>query len=493
MRRLIWGFLLVLCACSGTPSPGGADTPSNGESEAGNAGDSGGSESGGSAAGGSAGSSGSAAVDDDPDPQLTDSDWAKLRELAPGELPPPPADATNAWADDADAADFGKALFFDPRFSGALLDGDNDGTPAALGQKGDTGKVSCAGCHVPKDGFSDTRSLRQQISLGAGWGLRRAPSLLDVGQSKLLMWDGRRDALFNQVFGVLESEVEMNSSRLYAAQQVFSNHRDAYEAIFGALPPLDDAQRFPRLTAEQTGCQQLDKDNHCVGKKRGEPGDGAEYDALSSDDQDAVTRVWVNVGKAIAAYERLLSCGTSPFDAWVQGDESALGRAEQRGAALFVGKARCTDCHSGPYLSDEQFHNVGLRPGVVATVFLDANDQGAAGGLPLAKADPLNSQGSFSDGDDGRLPKVVDAKLVGAFRTPRLRCVAERPSFFHTGHVGSLSDVIDFFDRGGEQVGFPGQNELVPLKLTARERADLLAFLKSLTGPGPTPELLAPP
>src|SRR6185503_17880308 len=146
-----------------------------------------------------------------------------------------------------------------------------------------------AGCHVPDAGFSDTRTLHQQVSLAAGWGLRRAPSLLDAAQSKLLMWDGRRDTFYGQAFGVLESEVEMNSSRLYAAQQVFRNHRAEYEAIFGALPPLDDSTRFPTLTATQTGCRQLDRDNKCVGNRRGGPGDGAEFDKLSADDQDAVT------------------------------------------------------------------------------------------------------------------------------------------------------------------------------------------------------------
>lgn len=430
---------------------------------------------------------------DDPDPELNEEVWQKLRELSPNELPAAPPDVTNRWSDDAAAAAFGQTLFFDPRFSGALLDGDNDGTEFALGSKGDAGKVACSGCHLPSGGFSDTRTLGGEISLGAGWGLRRAPALLDVAQSKLLMWDGKRDALFNQVFGVLESPVEMNSSRLYAAQQMFDNHKAAYEAIFGPLPPLDDQTRFPRLTAEQTGCRQLDKDNHCTGKQRGAPGDEAEFDALPRDDQDAVTRVWVNAGKAMAAYERLLSCGSSPFDAWVKGEAEAISRAAQRGAALFVGKADCVKCHSGPYLSDEKFHNVGLRPQVVAVVFLDANDPGAQAGLEAAKANPLNSAGVFSDGDDGRLPQELGPELLGAFRTPRLRCVDQRPAFMHTGHVPNLEDVVEFFDKGGEQGGYPGHSELSPLKLTARERSDLVAFMKSLTGPGPAEALLAPP
>jgi cytochrome c peroxidase len=479
MHRFVLALSLVACS-------GGAHAPSEATSGAG-----------GSGAGGTTSSGGispsAGMADDDPDPALDAAALAQLARLSPATLPAPAHDASNAMADDADAAKLGQALFFDARFSGALLDGDNDGSVNALGMKGDTGKVSCAGCHLPDAGFSDSRTIRHQTSLGSGWGLRRAPSLLDVGQSTLLMWDGRRDSLFSQVFGPLESEVEMNSSRLYGARQIFQNHKLAYEGLFGALPPLDDAQRFPQLTATTTGCVQLDKDNKCTTTPHGSPGDGAEYDGMLAADQEAVTRVWVNVGKAIGAYERLLTCGASPFDRWLQGDATALGRAEQRGAGLFVGKAGCSKCHDGPYLSDEKFHNVGLQPQIVATVFLDADDPGAATGLSKALKDPLNVSGGFSDGDDGRLPSKLGPELLGAFRTPRLRCAASRPSFMHTGQFLSVEEVVEFFDRGGDQFGFPGQNELAPLGLEPRERADLVAFLHALEGPGPNAELRAAP
>jgi cytochrome c peroxidase len=476
--------MLVACGHGAAPSttnaggsPGAGGTVNPAPTDAGRAG---------------GGAAGQAATNDDPDPELGEDARAALSSLSARELPVPAEDVTNAFADDAAAAALGQALFFDARFSGALLDGDNDGSVNALGNKGDTGKVSCAGCHLPAAGFSDARSIRQQISLGSGWGLRRAPSLLDVGQSRLLMWDGRRDSLFSQVFGPLESAVEMNSSRLYAAEQIFLHYKAEYEAIFGALPPLDDA-RFPVLSALETGCSKLDSASRCEGTPRGAPGDGAEYDALSTADQTAVTRVWVNVGKAIGAYERRLSCGSGRFDAFVQGDEQALTRAEQRGAALFVGKGHCRDCHSGPYLSDEQFHNVGLQPQVVATVFLDANDAGASQGLLIAQQDDLNAAGPYSDGDDGRLPKKLATSLLGAFRTPRLRCVAGRPSFMHTGQLLTLGEVVDFFARGGDHFGFPGESELFALELSPRERADLVAFLGTLSGPGPSQELLSPP
>ena len=179
--------------------------------------------------------------------------------------------------------------------------------------------MSCSGCHLPESHFSDTRSLRQQISLGAGWGKRRTPSLLDVAQSKLLMWVGRHDTLHGQIFSVIEAPVEMNSSRLFVARQIFAHHKPAYEAIFGALPPLDDATRFPVLSAERTGCSKLGEDlRSCGGEWHGVPGDLAEYDAMSAVDQDAVTRVVVNVGKALGSYQRLLSCGESRFDRWAR-------------------------------------------------------------------------------------------------------------------------------------------------------------------------------
>jgi cytochrome c peroxidase len=426
---------------------------------------------------------------------FTDDERAALVALSPPSLPAPPVDVTNRFADDPRAAALGQKVFFDARFSGALLDGDNDGGPNALGARGETGKVACAGCHVAGSGFLDDRTLGKQISLAAGWGRRRTPSLLDVGQAKLLMWDGRHDALYNQPFGPFESPVEMNSSRLYVAERVFASYRAEYEALFGALPPLDDAARFPPLSAERTGCQPatVDPQPTCNGTKHGVPGDGAELDGLPPSDQDAVTRVVVNLGKALGAYERLLTCGPGRFDAWMHGQANALSEPEQRGARLFVGRGKCVSCHAGPFLSDQRFHNVGLTPAPVGVVFIDQDDAGAQAGLAAALGDPLNSRGAFSDGDDGRLPTNVSPTLAGAFRTPTLRCAARRPSFMHTGQLATLGQVVAFFARGGDPFGYPGATELAPLDLGAQDEKDLVAFLGTLEGPGPAPALLKGP
>jgi len=426
----------------------------------------------------------------DPEPSLTGAQRAKLAELSPPSLPPPPPDRSNRFADDPRAARLGQRLFFDPGFSGRLLDGDNDGSPHALGMRGETGKVACAGCHVASAGFLDNRSLGKQISLAAGWNPRRTPSLLDVGQARLLMWDGRRDAMYNQPFGPLESATEMNSSRLFVAQQVYARYRDEYEALFGPLPPLANKRRFPPLAATQTGC---DRPVRTRPTCHGMPGDGAEYDRMAPADQTAVTQVVVNVGKALGAYQRLLSCGSGRFDRRVHGDASALSGAEQRGAALFVDKGQCVRCHAGPFFSDQRFHNVGLAPAKVAVAFQDLGDHGAASGLPAALGDALNMRSRFSDGDDARLPSSVGPELEGAFRTPMLRCVAQRPSFMHTGQMRTLDEVVAFHDRGGHPYGYSGTSELTPLGLSQQERADIVDFLGALDGPGPPQALLRSP
>lgn len=425
----------------------------------------------------------------DPDPVLTDEAMSELQKLAYDEGPIAP-DPSNRVVDDEAAQLLGQRLFFETALSGRLLDRDNDGGNATLGVSGEAGRISCAGCHVPQAGFVDTRSPHRQISLAAQWTRRRSPTLLEVASLPMFNWDGRRDTLWNQALGVIESSVEFNSSRLFVAQQIFALYRESYEEIFGPLPPLDDTARFPPLTGLEAGC---DAGPVETAPCRGKPGDGADYDGMTSEDQDAVTMVAVNVGKALAAYVTQLRCGPSRFDEWLAGDETALSRSEQRGAALFVGAGQCVSCHSGPSFTDGKFHNVGLRPEVVAVAFTDTGDRGAAEGLPLSIDDPLNSKGIFSDGDRGVLPESVGPEFEGAFRTPTLRCISTQPSFMHTAHLKTLAQVVQFFNRGGDPAGFPGTNELSPLNLSDLDKADLVAFLGALQGDGPDPALLVPP
>ncbi|HTQ02458.1 MAG TPA: cytochrome c peroxidase [Polyangiaceae bacterium] len=426
-------------------------------------------------------------------PVLSDDERAALASLH-YDAGPPPADPSDRVADDDGARAFGQVLFFEPALSGQLLEGDNDGTTGTLGEKGDAGRVSCSGCHLPAAGFVDARSPHHQVSLAAQWTLRKTPTLLEVGFAPLYNWDGRRDAIWNQALGVMESNREFNSGRLFVAEQLFRLHQAEYESVFGLMPPFDDATRFPQLSGDTAGCVEVNTLQGSMFRCRGVPGDGADYDGMAPEDQELVTVTAVNATKSLEAYVRSLRCGPSRFDDWLDGDDTALDASELRGAALFVGRGQCVTCHSGPLLTDDAFHDVGLSPAVVAVAIQDLDDQGAATGIAAALTDPMSTAGAYSDGDRHALPATPGPELEGAFRTPTLRCAASHPSFMHTGQLTSLAQVLAFFDRGGDPPGnYPGTNELTPLGLSDGDEADLVAFLQTLTGPGPSADLLSPP
>jgi len=160
----------------------------------------------------------------------------------------------------------------------------------------------------------------------------------------------------------------------------------------------------------------------------------------------------------LATFERTIVSGDAPFDRWIHGDEAAISAAAKRGFALFNGKANCAVCHSGWTFTDAAFHDIGV-----------------------AKDDDLGR---------GRLfPSSV--KLQHAFKTPTLRDVARRAPYMHDGSVASLAGVIELYDRGG--IDRPSRdNDIRPLNLQSREKADLIAFLNTLSDtpkPYPLPNL----
>lgn len=400
-------------------------------------------------------------------------------------LPPQrqvPKDVTNKYADNPAAAALGKKFFFDTRFSGPLLDDANDGSGGTLGQQGQVGKVACASCHNPESkAFVDVRSPREQLSLGSGWTRRHAPSLLDVAEATFLTWDGRRDTAYSQVFAPLESAREFNSSRLYVAQQIIRLYKAEYEAVFGPLPVLN----YPALPAGNAGCTDL-------------PADYSTHDTCSVPGQqdEVVTRIVTNFGKAIQAYTRTLTCGRSRFDDWIDGDASALTVDEQAGALLFVTKGGCDQCHSGPYMTDQKFHNIGVPGDLIPFTDVNtANDPGAAEALAEVRKDWLNSKGRFSDGDDHRLDGLPGnlSGLLGAFRTPSLRCVTRHLTFMHNGVFRSIQDVMRFFSKGGTETNFVGTSVNYARNFTDQEQAQMIAFLRALDGDGPDPAALEPP
>jgi cytochrome c peroxidase len=412
---------------------------------------------------------------------LTAAEMALLKTLSP--LPAIPPDPTNAYADNARAAALGQKFFFDRGASGPL---GPIGAMGGLGAVGETGKVSCESCHVAKDWFIDTRSNPRALSSGAtGRQNRHTPSLVNAVFYTWFNWNGGRDTLW--IAGTAVGSA--NASLLSVAHRIFDSYRAEYDAVFTPKldPALDpnapDAARFPRPVAIVPAGRPADSPP----VMQGNPGDPT-WMMMTPADQQIVLRIIANFAKAIGAYERLLVSRDAPFDRFVAGANDAISDAAKQGAALFVGKAKCITCHSGPLFSDNKFHNLGEGP---------SSDEGRYGAIPGLPRNQFHGGGAFSDDPTAGMAKLSglmqDPAQVGAFRTPTLRNVAETAPYMHTGVLGTLADVIEFYDKGGGTITPPAPADggapppsksplIVPLGLTPDEKAALLEFLKTLTG-----------
>ena len=399
----------------------------------------------------------------------------EIARLSP--LPAPPADPTNAVADDPAAAKLGQFVFFDMRFSG-------------------NGEVACVTCHKPDLGFGDGRQLAE----GMGTTDRHSPTILNTVHNRWFFWDGRADSHWAQATKPMESPVEHGGSRLAFAHLVSGDGqlRQAYESIFAPLPDLSDTLRFPM-------------EGRPVADDPSDPLHVA-WSGMDSADQDSVNRIFSNLAKAIAAYERKLVRANAPFDAFAQGvaegddaKEASISDPAKRGLKLFVGEAGCVNCHSGPTFSDLEFHNLGLelRP------WLDAGDRGRWDGATMVLEDPFNGAGVYSDDPaaekNDHLTYLYDQNLeqLGQFKVPSLRNVSETAPYMHGGHFETLEDVLHFYselDEIAEVVNlgtFLSHRELPAvldtLRLSQEQVTDMVAFLESLTGEPLDPTLMVQP
>lgn len=388
----------------------------------------------------------------------SDAELALLQSLWIESLPPPSPDPSNRVADEPRAADLGQQLFFDPRLSG-------------------NGAVACATCHQPARHFTDGLARSQAI----GTTRRNAPSLIGAAFSPWQYWDGRKDSLWSQALSPLEDPNEHGGNRMQYARLVANDpaYRRAYEALFGALPDLSDASRFPAAAAPVA-----------------DPILNSAWQAMATADQDLINQIFANLGKAIAAYERLLLPGPSRFDAYVAALLSGatpnehLSAAEVRGLRLFLDEAQCLRCHNGPLFTNNEFHNTGVisAPGQLP-------DKGRIAGVREVKADPFNCLGPYSDAAEDDCAELrfarSDAELLGAVRTPSLRNLNDTAPFMHAGQLASLADALNHYNQAPEAM--IGHNEAEPLGLSRGQLRDLEAFLLTLTGTPATPvERLAP-
>ena len=340
-------------------------------------------------------------------------------------LPSLPPDPTNAFADDPRAASFGRALFYDERFSA-------------------NGEVSCATCHDPELDWGDGAITATGLSSFE----IHTPSLWNVAHNRWFFWDGRADTLWSQAVAPWEHSDEMGGDRVSFVHLL---HADLelgalYTELFGPLP---DVSGWPPSA---------------------KPGRGGEssslqgaWEEMSLESQAAATRVIVNLAKSVAAFERLMLTTETAFDRYVRGlrggaeeDLAALGAEELRGMELFFGEARCHLCHHGPLFTDLEFHDVRLPYGVNEQGE-DVREMGRWDGIDAVLKDPLNSEGSYSDSPTllaGEGPAVSGSArghleyllrsphTKGEFKTPGLRNVARTAPYTHRGIYESLEEVI---------------------------------------------------
>lgn len=377
----------------------------------------------------------------------SDDELQTLRSLSLAELKPLPPDPSNAVADEPAAAALGERIFFDTRFSA-------------------NGAVACASCHMPEHHFTDARPF----GVGVGVIPLNAMTLVGASYSAWQTWNGKNDSQWAQALIPLENPLEHGGDRTFYAHLIAEHYAEAYTAIFGPLPDLADTTRFPRHAGPVDAV-----------------GASIAWETMDAADRDAINRVFANIGKALAAYERTLLPKPARFDRYVaslddngqpQG-ESIFTDDEIAGLRIFIGKGRCTNCHNGPRFTNDAFHNTAV-PGAPGYPL----QRGRSDGVARVQNDIFNCLGAYSDAAPAECAPlrfmVTDGDtLLGSMKTPTLRNVAETAPYMHTGQMATLADVVTHYSGGG--YALLGHNELTPLNLTAQEAAQLEAFLYTLT------------
>lgn len=339
-------------------------------------------------------------------------------------LGPPPPDPSNRFADNPVAAKLGKQIFNDPRFSA-------------------NGAVSCSTCHRAEYQFTDSLPLAQ----GIGTTTRRSMPLAGVAYQNWFFWDGRSDSLWAQALDPLENPLEHGISRASVSKLIQEHYRENYAELFGPIPKSD------------------------------------EYNPL---DDDQVTRIFVNVGKAVAAFVRQINPGESAFDRYARalagGDTARLTNLtprQTRGLRLFISRAKCINCHNGPLLTNGEFHHAGVSDE-------GEPDRGRAAVMNDIRVNEFGYFSQWSDADpatDGDHIRYLDTTLSRyerSFKTPSLRGVAQRPPYMHAGQFATLSEVLSNY-RDTPREGLA--DELSHGDLNDEDLRELEAFLISLSSP----------
>lgn len=305
-----------------------------------------------------------------------------------------------------------------------------------------TGEVACGNCHVREKVFTDGLKVSEGIRKLTG--TRNAPTVVNAAYFTSLFWDGREPSLERQATQPFLNPVEMN------------------------LPNHDPILKIVRRDPEYA--QAFKK----VFGKAGE----------------AITIK--EVTQAIAAFERTLISGESPFDRWFFGGEkNAISPDAKRGFQVFLTQGRCVSCHTleqdHALFTDSKFHNIGVGftkiakdVDEMAVTYLRAGQKGESVDIKVLTNQNVSELGRFAV-----TRKISD---LGAFKTSTLRNIAKTAPYMHDGSLETLEEVVDFYNNGGKvdeddpEVPFLSGG-IRPLDLSDEQKADLEAFLKALTSP----------
>lgn len=283
-----------------------------------------------------------------------------------------------------------------------------------------TGHYACASCHIPELAFTDGRAHAQGAT---GQTVRRgAMTLTNVAYNPAFTWSSDK---------VRSLEAQMR-------QPLFNEHPVEMGLKINGSAPVDaigaDAGYGAQFAAAFPGPAPVSMD-HII--------------------------------KAIAAFERTLISGRSAFDRYVfDDDRTALSESAKRGMALFYSaRVGCSQCHSGLNFS--------------GPIRYEGHEQDKALYANTGLYD-VDQHGAYPAGDRGLIEVTHRGQDMGKFRVPTLRNVALTAPYMHDGSLATLDDVLDHYARGG--LKSPRLDPRIrPIALTAAERADLLAFLGSLT------------
>lgn len=307
-----------------------------------------------------------------------------------------------------------------------------------------TGEVSCATCHDASKAFTDS-PLRVSEGIEGKTGTRNAPTVINAAYMKRQFWDGREPDLEGQSKGPLINPVEMGQPDHDAVLTIIradQGYQDQFRDVFG-VEPAD-------ITID-------------------------------------------HYAKAVAAFERTVVSGNSPFDRWLfGGEEDAISESAKRGFTVYTGQGRCVDCHtiSQTYatFTDGKFHNLNVNFGKIAGAVSELTtafeEERASGNLNL-------DEKVLTDVDISELGRFAVTGVladVGAFKTPTLRNVNETAPYMHDGSQKTLKEVVDFYNLGGrtsenDPVNPFQSGGIRPLNLSEQQKVDLVNFLQTLTSP----------